>query len=156
MAWYHQNCQAVHTLYIVQLILLFVKFTIASLNRSLLAKLKKRTYQVLNYKCDQWRRKKGKHFTSMSAKLERYKKKVLWEPASWKPRKYNMHCWSHKLQVLIFLKYLVVHIANIHNMKHCQPLKIFKWADFLIIYSFSELEQVASVWIYELNFNYFT
>lgn len=65
--------------YIVQFILLFVKFTIASLNGLLLTKLRKRMYQALNYnKCNLWRRKTGKHFTSMSAKSEECKKKVLW------------------------------------------------------------------------------
>lgn len=63
-------------MYIVQLILLFVKPTIVSLNGLLLTKLRKRIYQALTYsKCNQWRRKKGKHFTSMSAKLEECKRK---------------------------------------------------------------------------------
>lgn len=67
--------QIVHALYIVQLILLFVKFRIASLNGLLLTKSRKSIYQALHYnKRDQWRRKKDRHFTSMSAKSEECKK----------------------------------------------------------------------------------
>lgn len=47
------------------------------LNGLLLTKL--RVYQAVNYsKCNQWKRKKGQHFTSISAKLEECKKKGLW------------------------------------------------------------------------------
>jgi len=68
-----------------------VTFTVASLNGLLLTKLQKREYQVLNYnKCNQRRRKKGKHFTPVSGKLEC--KKVLWWLASQKPRKCNVCC----------------------------------------------------------------